>query len=92
MDAATDRLDIRLPPNDKRMLARAAQLEGVTLSQFVLAPALERARKVIAEAEQLAVTSNAYQDVLDALADPPQPTAALVLAMRDYEAAGIQWR
>jgi uncharacterized protein (DUF1778 family) len=92
MDAATDRLDIRLPPNDKRMLARAAQLEGVTLSQFVLAPALERARKVIVEAEQLAVTSNAYQDVLDALADPPQPTAALVLAMRDYEAAGIQWR
>ena len=92
MNAATDRLDIRLPPNDKRMLARAAQLEGVTLSQFVLAPALERARKVIAEAEQLAVTSNAYQDVLDALADPPQPTAALVLAMRDYEAAGIQWR
>ena len=92
MNAATDRLDIRLPPDDKRMLARAAQLEGVTLSQFVLAPALERARKVIAEAEQLAVTSKAYQDVLDALANPPQPTAALILAMRDYEAAGIQWR
>lgn len=92
MNAATDRLDIRLPPDDKRMLARAAQLEGVTLSQFVLAPALERARKVIAEAEQLAVTSKAYGDVLDALANPPQPTAALILAMRDYEAAGIQWR
>ena len=92
MKAATDRLDIRLPPDDKRMLARAAQLEGVTLSQFVLAPALERARTVIAEAEQLAVTSKAYRDVLDALANPPQPTAALILAMRDYEAAGIQWR
>jgi uncharacterized protein (DUF1778 family) len=82
MKAATDRLDIRLPPDDKRMLARAAQL----------APALERARRVIAEAEQLAVTSKAYRDVLDALANPPQPTAALILAMRDYEAAGIQWR
>ena len=92
MNAATDRLDIRLPPDDKRMLARAAQLGGVTLSQFVLAPALSRARKVIAGAEQLAFTSKAYQDVLDALANPPQPTAALILAMRDYEAAGIQWR
>jgi len=92
MNAATDRRDIRLPPDDKLMLARAAQLEGVTLSQFVLAPALERARRVIAEAEQLAVTSKAYRDVLDALANPPQPTAALILAMRDYEAAGIQWR
>ncbi|MCP5476132.1 MAG: DUF1778 domain-containing protein [Rhodanobacteraceae bacterium] len=92
MNAATDRLDIRLHPDDKRMLARAAQLEGVTLSQFVLAPVLERARNVIADAEQLAVTSKAYRDVLDALANPPQPTAALILAMRDYEAAGIQWR
>lgn len=52
---------------------------------------LKRARKVIAEAEQLAVTSRAYQDVLDALANPPQPTAALILAMREYEAAGIRW-
>lgn len=92
MNTATDRLDSRMLPDDRRMLARAAQLEGVTLSQFVLAPALERARKVIAEAEQLAVTSKAYQDVLDALANRPQPTAALILAMRDYEAAGIQWR
>jgi uncharacterized protein (DUF1778 family) len=92
MKAATDRLDIRLPPDDKRMLARAAQLEGVKVSHFVLAPALERARRVIAEAEQLAVTPKAYRDVLDALANPPQPTAALILAMRDYEAAGIQWR
>lgn len=74
------------------MLARAAQLEGVKVSQFVLAPALERARKVIAEAEQLTVSAKGYQDVLDALANPPPPTAELILAMREYEAAGIQWR
>ncbi len=92
MNAATERLDIRLPPDEKRVLARAAQLEGVKVSQFVLAPALERARQVIADAEQLTVSAKAYQDVLDALANPPPPTAALILSMRDYEAAGIQWR
>lgn len=92
MNAATDRLDIRLPPDEKRVLAHAARLKGVKLSQFVLAPALERARTVIAEAEHLTVTAEAYQDVLDALANPPQPTAALILAMRDYETAAIQWR
>lgn len=92
MNAPTDRLDIRLPPDQKQVLARAARLTGVKLSQFILAPALEHAREVIAAAERLTVTEKAYEDVLDALANPPQPTAALVLAMRDYEAAGIQWR
>ena len=43
-------------------------------------------------ATDLTVTAKAYQDVLDVLANPPQPTAELIAAMRDYEAAGIQWR
>jgi len=92
MHAATDRLEMRLPPEEKGLLARAAQLEGVKLSQFVLTPALKRARKVIAEAEQVTTTAKGYRDVLDALAKPPRPTKALIAAMRDYEAARIQWR
>ncbi|MDB5972323.1 MAG: hypothetical protein JWQ90_4773 [Hydrocarboniphaga sp.] len=92
MPAATDRLEVRLPSEEKGLLARAAQLEGVKLSQFVLAPALKRARKIIADAEQIATTAKGYRDVLDALAKPPKPTKALIAAMRDYEAAGIQWR
>lgn len=91
-DAATDRLEVRLPAKEKGLLARAAQIEGVKLSQFVLAPALKRARKVIAEAEQITTTAKGYKDVLDALAKPPKPTKALIAAMRDYEAAGVQWR
>lgn len=92
MHTATDRLEVRLPSEEKTLLARAAQLEGVKLSQFVLAPALKRARKVIAEAEQITTTATGYKDVLDALAKPPKPTKALIAAMRQYEAAGIQWR
>lgn len=92
MHTATERLEMRLPPEEKGLLARAAQLEGVKLSQFVLGPALKRARKVIAEAEQITATARGYKDVLDALAKPPKPTKALIAAMRDYESAGIQWR
>jgi len=92
MNAATERLDIRLPPEEKRVLARAAQLEGVKVSQFILAPALERARRVIADAEQVTVKAKVFHDVLEALASPPQPTTALIAAMRDYESSGIQWR
>ncbi|MBV8062099.1 MAG: DUF1778 domain-containing protein [Nevskia sp.] len=92
MNTASDRLEMRLPSEEKGLLTRAAQLKGVKLSQFVLEPALQRARRVIAEAEQVATSAAGYKDVLDALARPPKPAKALIAAMRDYEKAGIQWR
>lgn len=92
MSTATDRLEMRLPAEEKGLLARAAQLEGVKLSQFVLGPALKRARRIIADAEQVTVSAKGYSSVLDALANPPKPTQALTAAMRDYEAVGILWR
>ena len=92
MQPATERLEIRLPPGDKGLLARAAQLEGVKLSQFVLGPALARARKLVAETERVGVSAKGYRDLLDALAKPPKPNKALIAALRDYESAGIQWR
>lgn len=92
MHAATDRLEMRLATEEKGLLARAAELEGTKLSQFVLAPALKRARRIVAEAEQITTSARGYRDVLDALAKPPKPTKALIAALQDYEAAGIQWR
>lgn len=91
MQAATARLEMRLQPDDKGLLVRAAQIEGVKLGQFVLGPALAHARKVIAGAEQVTTSARGYRDLLDALANPPKPTKALIAAMRDYESAGIQW-
>ena len=92
MSAASDRLEMRLLREEKALLACAAQLKGVKLSQFVLEAALQRARRVIAEAEQVATSAAGYKDVLDALAKPPKPTKVLIAAMRDYEKGGIQWR
>ncbi|HWK70767.1 MAG TPA: DUF1778 domain-containing protein [Burkholderiaceae bacterium] len=91
---ATERLEVRLPPDEKGLLVRAAEIEGVKLSQFVLAPALRHARKVIAEAEATTITTSGpgYQKILDTLAHPPQPTKALLQAMQRYDEAGIQWR
>ena len=90
--AATERLEVRLAPADKGLLARAAQIEGMKLSQFILAPAIVRARKVIAEVEQVRTSAKGYKHLLDDLAKPPKPSKALIAAMRDYESAGIKWR
>jgi len=94
MLAATERLEVRLPAEEKELLARAAEIEGVKVSQFVLSPALKRARKVIAQAEATLVTTDAqgYQKILDALAHPPQPNQALQASMQQYAKQKIQWR
>ncbi len=92
MQAATDRLEIRLAPDDKGLIARAAGIEGIRLAQFVLGPVLAHAREVIAQAEQLGASDRGYKDLLEALAKPPKPSKALIAAMRDYESAGIKWR
>lgn len=42
--------------------------------------------------ERITTTPRGYKDILDALANPPEPNAALVAAMREYEQAGIEWR
>ncbi len=84
MHPAAERLEMRLPSEDKGLLARAAGIPGVKLSQFVLGPALARARQVIAEAEQVSSTEKGHRDLLQTLAKPPKPTKALMAAMRDY--------
>jgi uncharacterized protein (DUF1778 family) len=83
---------MRLLPDDKGLLVRAAQIEGVKLGQFVLEPAKARAKQVNSDAETVTTSANGYRDLLEALANPPRPSQALVAAMRDYEAAGIEWR
>jgi uncharacterized protein (DUF1778 family) len=85
-------IKIRLSAEQLSLLTRAAAVEGVDLGQFLLAPALKRARRVIAEAEQVATSARGYKEVLDALANPQKPTQALLAAMRSYEAARIQQR
>ncbi len=86
---ATERLEVRIDPEDKAVLAKAAALAGVKLSTFVMAPALKHARRLIRESEQIVTTKRGFQDLLDALENPPDPTKALKAAMRKHEAEDL---
>lgn len=92
MAIADERIEFRVKSEDKALLARAAVLEHTKLPQFVLGPALKRARKIVSEADRIVTTDKGYRDVLDALANPPEPSKALVDAMREYHAACVRWR
>jgi uncharacterized protein (DUF1778 family) len=87
--SATERLEVRIDPEDKALLAKAAVLEGVKLSTFVVGPALERARRLVRESEQILTTERGFQNLLEALDNPPEPTPALRAAMRKHKKSGL---
>ncbi len=47
--AGSGRVELRLKPEDKAMLARAAAIERLDLTSFILRAALPRAREIVTE-------------------------------------------
>lgn len=76
----SNRMSLRIHPADKALLLRAAAHRQTDLTTFVLRHAVEAARTVIAEAEQLALSERDSLRVLDALENPPPPNARLLAA------------
>jgi uncharacterized protein (DUF1778 family) len=71
------RLEARLPVSVHSMLKRAAELEGRSLSDFVVAAAQEAAKRSIEQAELLRLASVDQLAFANALLAPPKPNAAL---------------
>jgi uncharacterized protein (DUF1778 family) len=78
----TGRVELRLLPEDKAVLTRAAALERLDLTSFILRAALPRARAAIAEAETLRLSERDSLRVLDLLENPPDPPERLVRAAK----------
>ena len=71
------RINLRLKPEQKARLVRAAAPQHTDLTQFVLQPALCEADAVIKQAEQVQLTERDSLRVLDLLEHPPAPNARL---------------
>jgi uncharacterized protein (DUF1778 family) len=82
-----DRLQVRLDAESKAVLRRAASYRHKTVSQFVLATALEEAEKVIRENEMVTLSSSDWKVFYDALTNPPAPNPALRKAFAAYKKA-----
>ena len=76
------RVELRLRPEDKAVLARAAAIERLDLTSFILRAALPRAEEVITEAETLKLSERDSLRVLDLLENPPEPSARLIRAAK----------
>ncbi len=76
------RMNLRVLPEQKATLMRAAALRNTDLTDFVLRLALREARTVIEEAERVTLSERDTRLWLDLLDNPPKPNERLVAAVK----------
>lgn len=76
------RMNLRVLPEQKATLMRAAALRNTDLTDFVLRPALREAKAVIADAERVKLTERDTRLWLDLLDHPPKPNRRLIDAIK----------
>ena len=83
----SERLEARVTAERKELLAKAAELQGVSLTDFVLGAAYQAAVRVISEHEIIDLTARTREVFIAALTNPPHPNRALKRAARRYKEA-----
>lgn len=79
------RLEARISPETKALLQKAADLEGRTLTDFVVASVQAEAYRVIEKHQTLKLSIEDSETFVDALLNPPKPNDALKAAALRYK-------
>lgn len=73
----TARLEARLPVQVHAMLKRAAEIQGRTLTDFVVAASSEAARQTIEATEIIRLSVEDQRLFAESIINPPEPNDAL---------------
>jgi uncharacterized protein (DUF1778 family) len=73
----TARIEARMPPEDLAAVKRAAELQGCSVSDFVVAAAQEAASRTIADAQTIRLPVEDQRAFAEAIISPPMPTPGL---------------
>ncbi len=82
MAANSARLEARISPELHTMLKRAAELQGRSVTDFVVSTVQEAARQTIQQSEIIALSVADQECFANALLSPPEPNDALRRAFR----------
>ena len=80
--ASTSRLEARISSDLHSTLKRAAQIQGRTMTDFVVAAVQEAAQKAIEQAQFIRLSAADQEAFVNALMAPPKPNAALKRAFK----------
>jgi uncharacterized protein (DUF1778 family) len=78
----TSRIEARIAPEALAIVRRAAEIQGRSVSDFVVSAAQEAAQKTVAEVEVIRLSRDAQQQFARLLLKPPKPARALVRALK----------
>lgn len=90
--ARSARLEARIAPEVLAIVRRAAELEGRSLSDFVVAAAQEVAQRTIEQNNVIRLSVEDQQRFVDMLLNPPKPAAALKRAKAAHDELILQSR
>jgi uncharacterized protein (DUF1778 family) len=82
----TARIEARLAPEALEIIRRAAEIQGRSVSDFVVAATQAAAEQTIAEVEILRLSRKATEQFAELLVNPPEPTPALARAFKRHRA------
>lgn len=80
----TQRLEARITQEQKELFQRAAEIQGRTLTDFVISSLINAANQVIQENEIMILSKRDQEVFVEALLNPPEPSAKLKAAAQRY--------
>jgi len=80
----TERIEARVTRQQKARIERAAHLRGTSVTEFVVMSAQDAAARTLREHEVLVLNEQASKVFIDALLNPPKPSAKALAAVKHY--------
>ncbi|MUL39191.1 DUF1778 domain-containing protein [Gloeocapsopsis dulcis] len=80
-----ERLEVRITKEQKELFQQAADIQGRTLTDFVVSSVFEAAKQAIQEHEIMVLTLRDRKVFVEALLNPPEPSAKLRDAASRYK-------
>jgi uncharacterized protein (DUF1778 family) len=84
LSTKTARLEARITPDLQTLLKRAAELDGRSVTDFVITAAQEAAERRIEQAHVIRLSLEDQYAFAEAILNPPEPTPALMRAFRRH--------
>ena len=81
----TARIEARIAPEVLAVVKRAAEIQGSSVSDFVVNAAREAAARTIEQTQIIRLSVEDQRTLAEAILDPPPPAPALLRAARAYD-------
>jgi len=79
------RLDIRMTSDQKGLIERAAAVNGLSITGFVMSCVEKATRRTLRDYEEMTLTKRDNEAFVQALIEPPTPSRHLSEAARRYK-------